>query len=247
MNLRLPPSATVLALAALLAGIGCQSAEPQGAAHTPDLDKAYGDWRPPPGYPYPVVVPFDITTHGTKVRLPFSVPPRLPLQRLDSRVDIAIRASGMRGPKIDMSSPDTPSMRAFKATQAALDHLRAEPTPIRLQVWRLENGREIPMVLKERVPTAPPPDENRQWVVQTDPVFRHHDYTDLEDWRLVELGLQDLKRYNIDRVIASLDRVPGRYVLEAEVLDNLPDFLDKPDVDPLTFELVISTSKEPAF
>lgn len=249
----------VLLAALIIVGAGaCSSVEPGGAENDaaaaavpekPSLDEVFGDWRPRPGFPYPAAVPFDITRKGSKATLQFSVPPMLPTEVRPSRVQIVFRASSVRGPMLDLSQPDSPAMKRSDATLKVLDRLQREPIPIRLQVWRLVNGERVPVALQEQVMLPRQPNEftRWEWVPSPGPVYEVHDRTTTYAWQQHAVGLEDPSRYYFENMIAALPREPGEYVLEAEVLDDLPGIRDNPDIDPLTFDLLVAVPQPTAF
>ena len=231
------PLALVLIAAALLVATSACSSPP-------DLDRVYGDWRPPADAPYPLAVPFDITTKGTRVEAQFSIPPALPGQRRPQTVYVTFRASAVRGPMLDLSQPDSPEMKRSGASIEARARLRREPIPIRLQVWRLEGDERIPVVLQKLTMEGKPPGETYRYVRRQDPIFSHHDTFDPNLWRLDALGLEDPSRYYLNHEIAVVGHVPGRYAFEAEVLDDLPGFRENPDIDDFIFDLLITQARE---
>lgn len=215
----------------------------------PSLDEVYGEWRPPPGFPYPAATPFDITGKGTTATLAFSVPPMLPTEIRPSRVEIVFRASAVRGPMLDLSQPDSPPMKRFNAWMKVLDRLQREPIPIRLQVWRLVDGERVPVVLQEVVMRPQKPNEFTRWdwVPSPGPVYEVHDGTTTYAWQQYAVGLEDPARNYSEFRIAAVPRVPGEYVLEAEVLDELPGIRDNPEIDPLSFDLLVAIPQPSAF
>jgi hypothetical protein len=241
----------------LVVGVAACSAVDHGAhgsatpvtPRKPSLDEVYGDWRPPPGFPYPAATPFDITRKGTKATLAFSVPPMLPGEIRPSRVQIVFRASSVRGPMLDLSQPDSPAMKRSRARMKVQDRLDREPIPIRLQVWRLVNGERVPIVLDEevRLPEKPGEFTRWEWVPSAGPVYEVHDGTTTFAWQQHAVGLEDPTRNYIEHMIAAVPRVPGEYLLEAEVLDELPGIRDNPEIDTLTFDLLVATPQPTAF
>lgn len=225
------------------------SAAAPAAPEKPTLDEVFGDWRPPPGFPYPAAVPFDITRKGSTATLPFSVPPMLPGEVRPSRVEIVFRASSVRGPKLDLSQPDSPAMKRSDATLKVLGRLQREAIPIRLQVWRLVNGERLPVVLEEQIMLPRRPNEftRAEWVPSPGPVYELHDRTSTYLWQQRAVGLEDPRRYYFEHMIAALPREPGEYVLEAEVLEELPGIRDNPEIDPLTFDLLVATPQPTRF
>jgi len=230
------PVVLVLLGAALLFGTpACSS--------PPDLDRVYGSWRPPADAPYPLVVPFDIITKGTTVEAQFSIPPALPGQRRPQTVYVTFRASAVRGPMLDLSQPDSPEMKRSAATIAAIDGLR-DAGPIRLQVWRLEGDQRTPVVLQKLMMQGTPPDEVYRYVLREDSVFSHHRPFSPNAWRLTALGLGDPERYYLTHEIAAIGSEPGRYALEAEVMEGLPGIRNNPDIDAWSFDLLITQNRE---
>ncbi|WP_397596525.1 hypothetical protein [Silanimonas sp.] len=246
-----------LLVALLVVGVAaCSAVDPgtHGSAtpvtpRKPSLDEVYGDWRPPPGFPYPAAAPFDITRKGTAATLRFSVPPMLPGEIRPSRVQIVFRASSVRGPVLDLSQPDSPAMKRSDATHKVLDRLKREPIPIRLQVWRVVDGERVPVVLEERVMLPQKSDEftRSEWVPSPGPVYEVHDGTATYAWQQHAVGLEDPMRYYREHRIAAVPRVPGEYLLEAEVLAELPGIRDNPEIDPLSFDLLVATPQPTAF
>ena len=225
------------------------SAAAPAAPEKPTLDEVFGDWRPPPGFPYPAAAPFDITRKGSKATLQFSVPPMLPTEVRPSPVQIVFRVSSVRGPMLDLSKPDSPAMRRSNARMKAMDRLQREPIPIRLQVWRHVNGERLRVVLQEQVMLPRQPNEftRWEWVPSPGPVYEVHDRTTTYAWQQHAVGLEDPMRNYREFMIAALPREPGEYVLEAEVLEDLPGIRDNPEIDPLTFDLLISTPQPARF
>jgi hypothetical protein len=79
------------------------------------------------------------------------------------------------------------------------------------------------------------------------PVYEVHDGTTTYAWQQHAVGLEDPMRYYREHRIAAVPRVPGEYLLEAEVLAELPGIRDNPEIDPLSFDLLVATPQPTAF
>jgi hypothetical protein len=162
---------------------------------------------------FPVVEPFAIDRAGSKATVEFELP-----NALDNGVLRPVFI-GFRG----IARGGTYTKEELKESMKQTDYMDREAIPVRIRLWRIENGEPTLTVPKE-LDEIPGKENKFKYVdISGDGYVIHHDATGHDAEEMMAIGQFDLKKaYFVYQFARITPPIPGRYRLEIESLKTHP-------------------------
>lgn len=178
---------------------------------------------------FPVVEPFAIDQGGSKHSVIFELPD-VRDNGILRPVFIGFRAVNAAGG----------TEEKFRNSQKVMDYLHEAPMPVRLKLWRIDEGEPKPIVLSDMHWDVQA--KRASWHLHPDETFTYHSAASTDNRPLIDFGHYDLDRaYYIHGFARIIPPTPGRYRLEFESLESHPILIDlKRELPVLHYELLVS-------
>lgn len=218
----------IFALLLLVSGLSACIPKPQQNANKQSSVRTYGDG-------FPVVKPFDLTKAGTTVTAEFELPDSSYKGHYQP-VFVGFRTNTKKGGK--SATPER-----WASWMKIVDYIEKQPIPIKVQLWRLEHGKYVPVVLHalhEDLSYRP----GRHWYEpHPNPIFTRNKGAGMDNKALIEIGQLDYQNrvYRPLQIAHIIPAKPGRYRIQMQSMQDHPILNKMPEgIPPMHIDMIVS-------
>lgn len=182
-----------------------------------------GKWAPAYGDGFPVAKPMDLVHADATVEARFELPPPWERDPQPRTFLIGFRTGG---------PPARPDMKP-----GDVEFLERAELPLKVQLWRVEAGKEIPVVLHQPNPSRHTVPGSPVFIEARSDVFPYRRPTGADSNSLAKSGKYDMSLAYREYEVASAnaaDLSPGKYLLRVTNLQ------ENPQISHLNFELLVA-------